>query len=303
MMPGATALTVTPSATTSMASARFRPSPPAWAAAWAASVGSALTGPAVAERLTMRPQPRSAMVVTNARLVRNAVVRLRSISTRHSSMLSWATGRSTSGLALLARPALLTRTCTSPSGSPIASASAPTSASTVRSATNPTAPSSAARSWIRFVVDTIATVAPSERSRAAIAKPIPSGLPAPVTSATRPSSRSPSNPMRRSCRRPPPAGNAWRHGWSAPARDPARYPGGAPARPLLAETMMTNPDQSWSDPNWQPSPPSPALGADPASDYTAPQPAYAYGTPAYGTPAYVSPPTNSLAIASMIVSI
>ena len=68
------------------------------------------------------------------------MVRLRSISTRHSSMLSCETGRSTSGLALLARPALLTSTSMSPSCSPTASTSAPTSASSVRSATNPVTP-------------------------------------------------------------------------------------------------------------------------------------------------------------------
>src|SRR5256714_15265873 len=78
MIPGATALTVTPSATSSIASARVRPSTPALAAAYAASVGRALTGPAVAERVTTRPQPRSAIPVTNARLTRDAVVRLRS---------------------------------------------------------------------------------------------------------------------------------------------------------------------------------------------------------------------------------
>ncbi len=84
-MPGATALTVMPSATSSIASARVRPTTPAFAAAYPASAGSALTGPAVAERLTMRPQPRSAIPPMNARLTRNAVVRLRSISVRHSS--------------------------------------------------------------------------------------------------------------------------------------------------------------------------------------------------------------------------
>ena len=83
--PGATALTVTPSATSSMASARVRPTTPAFAAAYPASVGSALTGPAVAARLTMRPHPRSAIPPRNARLHRNAVVRFRSISARHSA--------------------------------------------------------------------------------------------------------------------------------------------------------------------------------------------------------------------------
>ncbi len=127
---------------------------------------------------------------TNARLTRNAVVRFRSISARHSSRVSWATGRSISGLALLASPALLTITSTGPSCSAIASASAPTSASTVRSATKPVTPSSPARSWIRRVVDTMATSAPSATSRRAVAYPMPSGLPAPVTRATLPSRRS-----------------------------------------------------------------------------------------------------------------
>ncbi|MGE5827541.1 MAG: DUF4190 domain-containing protein [Micromonosporaceae bacterium] len=61
---------------------------------------------------------------------------------------------------------------------------------------------------------------------------------------------------------------------------------------------MTDPDQSWRDPNWQPSPPSPAPSADPTFGYTTPQPAYGYGAPGYA-----APPTNSLAIASMIVAI
>src|SRR5262245_29220496 len=139
----------------------------------------------------MRPQPRSAIPVTKARLHKNVVVRLRSISARHSANVSCATGRSTSGLALLANPALLTRTSTSPNCSITASASAPTSASSVRSATKPVTPSSVARSWMRRVVDTIATVAPTSRSRRAVAYPMPSSLPAPVTSATRPSRLSP----------------------------------------------------------------------------------------------------------------
>ena len=42
MMPGATALTVTPSATNSMAKARVRPTIPAFAAAYAASAASVL---------------------------------------------------------------------------------------------------------------------------------------------------------------------------------------------------------------------------------------------------------------------
>src|SRR6266511_1746684 len=85
MIPGATALTVMPSATSSMASARVSPTTPALAAAYPASAGRALTGPAVAAKLTMRPQPCSAMPPTKARLTRNAVLRLRSISARHSS--------------------------------------------------------------------------------------------------------------------------------------------------------------------------------------------------------------------------
>src|SRR5215475_13428824 len=43
---------------------------------------------------------------------------------------------------------------------------------------------------MRRVVETIATSAPSPARRRAVAYPMPLGLPAPVTSATRPSSRS-----------------------------------------------------------------------------------------------------------------
>jgi Domain of unknown function (DUF4190) len=73
--------------------------------------------------------------------------------------------------------------------------------------------------------------------------------------------------------------------------------------------MMTNPDQSWSDPNWQPTPTSPSSGGDPTPSYPTPgYPTPSYATPqpayaAYGPPGYASPPTNSLAIASMIVAI
>ncbi len=60
-------------------------------------------------------------------------------------------------------------------------------------ARTPMVSSSAARSRIRFVVDTNTTDAPSWPNRFAVAKPIPLALPAPVTKATWPVSRSSSD--------------------------------------------------------------------------------------------------------------
>src|SRR5215207_11270302 len=62
-----------------------------------------------------------------------------------------------------------------------------------RSASSPIASipalaSTDARSWMRSVVDAMATEAPRPPMILAVAKPIPSGLPLPVMSATRPSS-------------------------------------------------------------------------------------------------------------------
>src|SRR6266702_2635890 len=51
---------------------------------------------------------------------------------------------------------------------------------------NPARRSSLTLSWTRAVVAPIITAAPSSASSRAVAKPIPSGLPAPVTTATRP---------------------------------------------------------------------------------------------------------------------
>ena len=52
-------------------------------------------------------------------------------------------------------------------------------------ASTPPASSSSRRSWIRSLVDVTATAAPSRPSARAHAAPMPVGLPAPVTSATR----------------------------------------------------------------------------------------------------------------------
>src|SRR5436190_17593861 len=86
-------------------------------------------------------------------------------------------------------PALLTRTSTRPKASTTASTISRTCLRSVRSAANPAARvpvscSSAARSWIRSVVEQIATAAPSRPRIFAVANPIPVGEPAPVTRAT-----------------------------------------------------------------------------------------------------------------------
>ena len=53
-------------------------------------------------------------------------------------------------------------------------------------ASKPALRSSLTLSWIRAVVALIITAAPSSASSLAVAKPMPSGPPAPVTTATRP---------------------------------------------------------------------------------------------------------------------
>src|SRR5262245_52675804 len=81
---------------------------------------------------------------------------------------------------------------------------------------------------MRFVVETMATVAPSPRSRAAVAYPMPSELPAPVTNATLPSRRSASIVISlpspgAPCRPTPPAAD--------PAGDRRRRQSAAPSAP------------------------------------------------------------------------
>ncbi len=91
-------------------------------------------------------------------------------------------------------PALLTSTSTRPHDAVTWPTSRSAWAGSVRSATRasvsaPSAASSAARSWHRSVVEVSATRAPIAASSRAVAKPIPSGPPLPVTRATRLSRR------------------------------------------------------------------------------------------------------------------
>ena len=76
---------VTPAAATSTATARVRPTMPAFAAAYDDWSGMALTGPVVDATLTIRPKPRATIPGRNARVTRNAVSRLRARSARQSS--------------------------------------------------------------------------------------------------------------------------------------------------------------------------------------------------------------------------
>src|SRR6266852_1050309 len=89
-------------------------------------------------------------------------------------------------------PALFTKISMRPVRCSTDSTNSCAAASWVRSAANaitrlPVASSSLARSWIRSVVDVIATCAPAACSFRAIANPIPSAPPAPVTIAVCPS--------------------------------------------------------------------------------------------------------------------
>ncbi len=191
IQPGATELTVTPDALTSIASARVSPSIPALAALYADDPGKLTSGPVTEETLTTRPWPRATMSGSAARHTLAAVVRLRSIVACQACGESSRNGRSGSASPACTIPALLTRMSSGPSAD-CASATARTAASgSVRSATTaadvtPARVRSAARSALRGVVAPTATAAPSAPSRRAAAKPMPSGAPAPVTSATRP---------------------------------------------------------------------------------------------------------------------
>src|ERR1700687_816993 len=95
------------------------------------------------------------------------------------------------GCPVCAIPALLTRMSILPVRSSTDSTRRFAAASSVRSAKNastrcPFGSSSLARSWMRSVVELIATHAPAACSLRATAKPIPCALPVPVTSAVCP---------------------------------------------------------------------------------------------------------------------
>ena len=105
-----------------------------------------------------------------------------------SSVMSRTRETSASPTAII--PALLTRMSSRPPCARAPPRRPSRRPAAVRSPTWPLAAmpsrsSSATRSWIRSVVEAIATWAPPRPSIRAVAKPIPCGLPAPVTRATR----------------------------------------------------------------------------------------------------------------------
>ena len=133
--------------------------------------------------ITTLPHPAPIMPGRQARVTSAALVKLTSNALVQSAG-DWSTkARGTEGAPIDPMPALFTSTSTGPQ----AANSATTAAGSVKSATwpravIPSAASSAARSWMRSVVDTISTAIPACPSARAQAKPIPSADPAPVTS-------------------------------------------------------------------------------------------------------------------------
>jgi hypothetical protein len=191
IQPGATELTVTPRRATSIARARVRPSIPALAAAYPDERGLATSGPVTDDTFTTRPEPRSSMCGMTSLVTLNAVLRLRARSRSHEASLISSNRTSSCAPPTWTIPALFTRTSIRSKRASTPATTARACAAAVRSATNPaesipSPPSSLARSWIRSVVEARATLAPPRPSARAVANPIPLGLPAPVTSATRP---------------------------------------------------------------------------------------------------------------------
>ncbi|MNG14091.1 hypothetical protein D3C84_978200 [compost metagenome] len=102
-----------------------------------------------------------------------------------------ATSAKGSGLPCMAMPALFTRMSTRPQRDSAQVARSRTCCSSVRSAalpsaSKPSARSSATRWAIRALLAVTINFAPAAPSRRAIAMPMPSSLPAPLTSATWP---------------------------------------------------------------------------------------------------------------------
>ncbi len=142
--------------------------------------------------MMIRPQPRLVMTGSAALVTRKAVVRLRaSAACQVARSMDSTVPDSNTGSAAEIMPALLTTMSSRPHCSSAAGTSPDAAPASVRSAAIPAASkpalrSSLTRSWIRAVVALIITAAPSSASSLAVAKPMPSGLPAPVTTATRP---------------------------------------------------------------------------------------------------------------------
>ena len=149
-------------------------------------------GPVTDDTMTMRPHPRSTIPGATACVTLNAVPRFIAISRSHvAASVSRKSRNSNPGIPTFSIPALFTRMSIRPNRSSTAPTIAPACSRSVRSAMNeaastPPAASSSRRSWIRSLVDVTATAAPSRPSARAHAAPMPVGLPAPVTNATRP---------------------------------------------------------------------------------------------------------------------
>jgi len=142
--------------------------------------------------MMIRPQPRLIMTGSAALVTRKAVVRLRaSPACQVARSMDSTVPDSNTGSAAEIMPALLTTMSSRPHCSSAADTSPDATPTSVRSPTMPAASKPALRSsptlsWIRAVVALIITAAPSSASSLAVAKPMPSGPPAPVTKATRP---------------------------------------------------------------------------------------------------------------------
>ncbi len=142
--------------------------------------------------MMIRPQPRLIMAGSAALVTRKAVVRLRaSAACQVARSMASTVPDSNTGSAAEIMPALLTTMSSRPQRPSAADTTADAAPGSVRSpaapaASKPPPRSSLTRSWTREVVAPIITAAPSSASSLAAAKPMPSGLPAPVTTATRP---------------------------------------------------------------------------------------------------------------------
>src|SRR3954469_15273349 len=175
----------------SRAIVRISPSKAPLAAAYAADPGALASGPVTDETITTRPASHSTMSGSTACVRWKAVFSV--ISSWRCSAVGGRARNSpapSSSLPLWVMPALLMSAFTGPCAARAAATSAAACSGSVRSATKENASaSSTARSRIRSVVDVIETRAPSCASNRALAKPIPSRLPQPLTSTWRPSNR------------------------------------------------------------------------------------------------------------------
>ena len=169
---------------------------PALAAEYTVEAGLLTIGPVTDETNTIRPRPDAMRAGSAALVTANGMRRFWAMPRSHSSSVIARTSVEDSPSSPTATiPALLTRMSSRPCAARTSSTSAAAAPGTVRSPTWPdtTTPASVAssrtRSWIRAVVEAMASAAPPPARIRAVAKPIPCGPPAPVTSATRPAKR------------------------------------------------------------------------------------------------------------------